>query len=90
MFCQSFVGWMAPHIKSIQSLPTEKQLQSAVCIIWCLSRLAIRFDNAMIKDVSPIVLKLLCAQQPNPQEVCQWVEYDRLGRFLADKKHRYT
>ncbi len=81
---------MAPLIKSIQSLPTEKQLQSAVCIIWCLSRLEISFDNATIKDVSPIVLKLLCAQQPTPQDVCQWMEYNLLGHFLADEKLRYT
>ena len=83
---QEFIEWLGFAAMSLQDLTTEKQLLSATCIVWCLSRIGISFDMPEIKALVPI-LRFLCAHQSTEKQG-QWREFDNLWYFVEEKEER--
>ncbi len=84
---QWFAGeWLVPLTESVQQQTTEKQLQGAVCIAWCLFRLNIPLENTDVKAAIPILLKLLSPPAENKQ--LQWDEYKLLCSFIPSKEQK--
>ena len=84
---QWFAGeWLVPLTENVQQQTTEKQLQGAVCIAWCLFRLNIPLQNTDVEAAIPILLKLLSPPAENKQ--LQWDEYKLLCSFIPNKEQK--
>ena len=87
---QVVIKWLDSIITTLQSESgPATQLMSAVCIVWCLSKLDIPLCNPAMKSLTSDLLGLLCISGERDNSD-RWIEYDICRQYLLHKSDRYV